>query len=94
MEQHKKEWYNPQKMLSYNQFLNFVIGGRDIGKTFALKKYLLQQFVKNGKQSLYLRRNKTELDGIDKESFFPRIMLEQIFPDYEEAGRTLHGCVD
>lgn len=37
MEQHKKEWYNPQKMLSYNQFLNFVIGGRDIGKTFAIK---------------------------------------------------------
>ena len=85
MEQHKKEWYNPQKMLSYNQFLNFVIGGRDIGKTFAMKKYLLQQFVKNGKQSLYLRRNKTELDGIDKESFFPRIMLEQIFPNYEEV---------
>jgi hypothetical protein len=27
-------YYNPNKMLSYNRILNFVIGARGIGKSF------------------------------------------------------------
>ena len=36
----KEKWYNPQKMLSYNQFVNLIIGGRGVGKTFSIKKHL------------------------------------------------------
>ena len=79
----KEKWYNPQKMLSYNQYLNFVIGGRGIGKTFAIKKYLLKRFIEKGHQFIYLRRNKSELDRIDKDKFFTTELLRQVFDDFE-----------
>ena len=78
-----EKWYNPQKMLSYNQYLNFVIGGRGIGKTFAIKKYLLKRFIEKGHQFIYLRRNKSELDRIDKDKFFTVELLKQVFEDFE-----------
>ena len=70
-------------MLSYNQYLNFVIGGRGIGKTFALKKYLLKRFIDKGEQFIYLRRNKSELDRIDKDKFFTTELLKQVFTNFE-----------
>lgn len=79
----KEKWYNPQKMLSYNQYLNFIIGGRGIGKTFAIKKYLLKRFIEKGHQFIYLRRNKSELDRIDKDKFFTTELLKQVFDDFE-----------
>lgn len=79
----QEKWYNPQKMLSYNQYLNFVIGGRGIGKTFALKKYLLKRFIDKGEQFIYLRRNKSELDRIDKDKFFTTELLKQVFTNFE-----------
>ena len=33
----KEKWYNPQKMSSYNQVVNLIIGGRGIGKTLSIK---------------------------------------------------------
>ena len=82
MEQEEK-WYNPQKMLSYNQFINLIIGGRGIGKTFSIKKHLLKKHLKTGKQFIYLRRNKSELDRIDKEKFFTTELLRQCFEGFE-----------
>lgn len=70
------------KMLSYNQFLNFIIGGRGIGKTFSIKKYLFKRFIEKGEQFIYIRRNKSELDRIDKDKFFTTELLEQIFKDF------------
>ena len=35
------DWYNPTGVKSYNKFLNFIIGGRGIGKTTDLKKTVL-----------------------------------------------------
>ena len=78
-----EKWYNPQKMLSYNQYLNFVIGGRGIGKTFSMKKYLLKRFIEKGEQFIYLRRNKSELDRIDKDKFFTTELLSQVFTNFK-----------
>lgn len=78
-----EKWYNPQKMLSYNQFVNLIIGGRGIGKTFSIKKHLLKKHLKTGKQFIYLRRNKTELERIDKEKFFTTELLEQCFENFK-----------
>ena len=78
-----EKWYNPQKMLSYNQYLNFVIGGRGIGKTFGMKKYLFKRFIEKGEQFIYLRRNKSELDRIDKDKFFTTELLNQVFTNFE-----------
>ena len=81
MEEYEK-WYNLQKMLSYNQFVNLIIGGRGIGKPFSIKKHLLKKHLKTCKQFIYLRRNKTELERIDKEKFFTTELLEQCFENF------------
>lgn len=70
-------------MLSYNQYLNFVIGGRGIGKTFGMKKYLFKRFIEKGEQFIYLRRNKSELDRIDKDKFFTTELLKQVFTNFK-----------
>ena len=79
----KEKWYNPQKMLSYNQFVNLIISGRGIGKTFSVKKHLLKKHLKTGKPFIYLRRNRTELERIDKEKFFTTELLQQCFDDFK-----------
>lgn len=54
-------YYNPQKMLSYNRILNFIIGARGIGKSYAMKKHPINRFLKHGEQFIYVRRYKGEL---------------------------------
>ncbi|MBR5795281.1 MAG: phage DNA encapsidation protein [Erysipelotrichaceae bacterium] len=56
-------YYNFDKLFSYNALLNFVITERGLGKTFGVKVAMLQKFIKNGDQFIYVRRYKTELDS-------------------------------
>lgn len=55
-------YYDISKLISYNGLLNFVIGERGCGKTFSAKKFVLEDFIKNENEFVYLRRYKTELD--------------------------------
>lgn len=55
-------YYNYDKLLSRNSFLNFVIGERGVGKTLGAKKFCVTDFIKNGHEFVYIRRYKTELD--------------------------------
>jgi hypothetical protein len=71
-------YYNPNKMLSYNRVLNFIIGARGIGKSYSMKKYPIQRFLKHGEQFIYLRRYKDELKKIP--NYFNDIMTA--FPDH------------
>ena len=77
-------YYKLDKLLSYNSMLNMVIGARGVGKTFAVKKYMLEQAINKKSKSIYLRRRDSELLGIDKEKFFPTEILRQVFTDFEE----------
>lgn len=77
------DWYSLNKILTYNAYLNFILGGRGIGKTFSVKKYLLSKAYFENKQFIYLRRTQTELMEIDKDSFFTPELLEQVFDNYE-----------
>lgn len=75
----KSLFYDPNKMLSYNRILNCVIGARGIGKTYGIKKYIVNRAIKYGKQFIYLRRYKDELKKIM--NFFNDIKDE--FPNHE-----------
>ena len=55
------EWFDPSKIKSYNKTLNFILGGRGIGKTYGLKKDAVNHFIKTGKQFFYIRRTVNEL---------------------------------
>ena len=58
-------------ILSLNALWNAVIGERGVGKTWQFKDWLIKDFLKNGKQGIYLRRYKTELRDI--KTFFDDI---------------------
>ena len=76
----KNIFYNPDKMLSYNAFLNFVVGARGVGKTYTMVKYCIQRFLKYSEQFVYIRRYGTELDtAVPK--FFEHYINNNEFPD-------------
>lgn len=71
-----KLWYDLNRTLSYNCLLNFIIGQRGCGKTYALKKRAISQFLKNGSQFVYLRRFDTEVKQGQIDKFFADISQE------------------
>ncbi|UTC25181.1 DNA encapsidation protein [Cytobacillus phage Bfsp1] len=72
-------FYDPNKMLSYNRILNFIIGARGIGKTYGIKKHLVKRFIRHGKQFIWVRRYKDELKSLPR--WFNDIRGE--FPGHE-----------
>ena len=80
-------YYDFGKLVSYNALLNFVIGERGVGKTFGAKKFVVNDFLKNGNQFVYLRRYKTELD-IAMNGFFSQLQDNGYFEDYEFKVKT------
>lgn len=67
----ESDYYNYSRILSYNKMYNFVIGARGIGKTFGAKRLVINKFLKEGKQFIYLRRYQTEHESI--KTFFDDI---------------------
>ena len=79
-------FYDLSKVLTHNSYINFLLGERGVGKTWALKRYCINNFLKKGEQFIYLRRYKTELKKVS--AFFKDI--QEFFPDHEfkVAGST------
>ena len=80
----KSIFYSYDKVLSYNAFLNIIIGERGVGKTYGAKKYVINRFLKKRKQFVYIRRYETDLEAsvgstIDNK-FFEQVKKE--FPDH------------
>lgn len=75
-------WYSPQKLLSYNCLINFIIGMRGGGKTFNVLSFCINKFLKEGHQFVYVRRYENELK-LCKKTFFDAHIKENIFPNVE-----------
>lgn len=69
-------WYDKSQILSYNKIFNFVIGNRGGGKTYEGKKWAINDFKKNGKHFVWVRRYKEELSGKKIRKFFDDIRHE------------------
>jgi hypothetical protein len=74
------QWYDPKKTLTHNALYNMVIGARSVGKSYSTLLMSVDKFKKTGKQFVYLRRYKDELDE-SKSTIFDAIILDQQFPD-------------
>lgn len=74
-----------QKVLSYNCFLNIIIGERGVGKSYELKRYSANKFIKKNKKFAYIRRYKTELSKALKKGSEP-IFFNEIStrPEFKE----------
>lgn len=79
MNEKKLPYYDFGKVLSYNAVYNFIVGGRGLGKTYGAKKHAINNFIREGKQFIYLRRFKTELGT--RSTFFDDIAHE--WPEFQ-----------
>lgn len=81
-------YWNPSKVLSYNRIMSFIIGERGVGKTYGMKKYVINRFLKHGEQFIYTKRYKTDLKGMD--TFFDAVSVE--FPNvtFKVRGHELY----
>ena len=77
-------FYDPKKTLSYNALFNFIIGNRGGGKTFGFKSWAIDDFIKNGKQFIYLRRYAKELRTL-------KTFWQDIAPFYPDADLQVKG---
>lgn len=58
-----KRYYLKDRLFSYNAFLNFSISERGLGKTTSAKMWCIDDFKKNGKRFVWLRRYNSEIAG-------------------------------
>lgn len=63
--------YSRNNLLSYNGFLNFILSGRGLGKTFDFKRWALS----SSKQTVWVRRYDNDLP--DVESKFMRDLVKE-----------------
>lgn len=75
-------WYDYHKVLSYNALLNFIIGERGVGKSYGAKKHVINKYIKNKDEFVYLRRYKTELKN-SVPRFFDDINNNEEFKDHK-----------
>lgn len=82
------------KILSYNASLNFIVLKRGYGKSYTFKDYAIQQFLKDGSQTMWVRRYKTDLYGDNGTitKFFDDIACKYPNHKFECKGST--GYID
>ena len=58
-----EKWYSPNRLLSHNAFINFVMSPRGNGKSYSAKKLIIKNYLKDGSQAVYVRvrRKGTEI---------------------------------
>ena len=69
-------YYKPDKLISRHALLNFILGERGVGKSWSMKYYAVDRWLKHGEQFIYLRRYKEEL----------QLACSSFFSDLQHAG--------
>ena len=84
-------FYNYDRVISYDAFINFLVGERGVGKTFGASEFVTRQFIKKHHEFIYIRRYKTDLEK-GKKKFFKALIDENKFPDHklEVKGNTFY----
>ena len=74
-------YYDYSRILTYNAFLNILIGERGVGKTYGASKLVVKKAIQNKDQFAYIRRYKTELKkSVPK--FFEALVEKDEFPNH------------
>ena len=86
-------YYDYSKILSYNAFINFLIGERGVGKTYGASKFVIKQFINKGEEFVYIRRYKSELAKAVPE-FFKSIIANDEFPNHKLSNKGNKFIID
>lgn len=88
----KNKFFNLNEILSYNEKINMVIGGRNVGKTFNTLAFLYNRFIKHKEQSLYVRRYENDLKKA-KSTLFTKLQTKGFIDPlyYPELDGTLYS---
>lgn len=57
-------YYSLDKVISYNIPVNIIITERGYGKSFSVKKYVIDQYLKKHSSFIYIRRYENELKSV------------------------------
>lgn len=79
-----KYYYDRLKtvILPRNADVNMIIGARGLGKTYGIRKYMIEDYLKNGYCFAEIARFREENNDVAA-NYFSRIVQDNIFPDYE-----------
>lgn len=66
----KNKFYSLDRILEKECQYNMIIGERSNGKTYAVEKYIIEQYVKSGKQGAIIRRYRLDFQGKRGSSMF------------------------
>lgn len=92
-------YYNKDALFSYRAFLNFSISERGLGKTMSAKFWCVDDFLRNKKRFVWVRRYNSELSGDKKtktegcvKTFFKK--LQKFYPKVKFEIRGNHAYIN
>ena len=80
-------FWDIKETLSYNALLNFVVGNRGCGKSYGSKQWCIEDYLKTGKQFIWVRRFNSEFDDF-KNNFYSDIYHN--YPEHEFEFKTVN----
>lgn len=86
-------FYTYEPLFSYNAYINIVVGGRDIGKTYTKRRDCIREFIKRGYRFVAVVRHISRLKGSGKmqDGFFDKVSAE--FPGYAFKTEGVFGFI-
>lgn len=70
------------QILPRNADVNLIIGARGLGKTYGVRRYMLEDYIKNGICFVEVTRYREENNDVAA-NYFDRIIEDNIFPEWE-----------
>lgn len=70
----KYKFYDLETILEKNAHYNVIIGRSCVGKTFKILEYAIKQYVRKGKQFVYIRRWHDDIKGIHAKLLFDGVV--------------------
>ena len=83
-------YYNYDKIRSYNALMNIIMTNRGFGKTYGFKDMAIKNFLKNGKQFMYIRRYKTDISKEKIDLFFSDIQEKYPSHKFQVKGKNAY----
>ena len=77
----KNKYYSLNNILKKDAQYNIIFGQRSNGKTYAVKKYGLEKFIKTGEQMAYVRRQDIDLKKDKCDSLFADMVDNGVISD-------------